>query len=415
MFYRAYFKSKPMIKVLCPFFLLGISLLASSFLGASDLLLYKKNSDKKVQLETLQQEIEKKEKTVQEKQKKRHQLLSQLKKQEKEIEKLKRTLALSKNAINKINEEITEFSESIDALKNSLKAQQLMLAQQLDFAFKQGKTHGVQFLLKGEESHLSRRVLAYIDYLNQARVNSVNELKNTQINLSEKKSILIKKKNQQNTLLDQQKTQQIKFKKISLAHEKNLSLLESSIEKEKISLDHLKSYETQLINAILKAQREAHIRHEYEEKKGKKYQPDNRERFLVSLTSGIGAPKGKISWPVKGTLLHHFGESLQGELRWKGMVIATNEGEPVKAIADGYVLLADWLQGYGLVVVIEHGKGDMSLYGYNKKILVKLNTQVKAGQTITLAGSSPLEGKPALYFEIRRQGQAVNPRLWLKK
>ncbi len=415
MFYRAYFKSKPMIKVVYPFFLLGISLLESSFSGASDLLLYKKNSDNKVQLATLQQEIAKKEKTVLEKQKKQHQLLSQFKKKEKAIEKLKRTLALSKNAVNKINEEIAEFSESIDALKNTLNAQQLMLAQQLDFIFKQEKTHGVQFLLKGEESHLSWRVLSYIDYLNQARVNSVQELKNTQINLSEKKSILIKKKNQQNTLLDQQKTQQIQFKKIPWAHEKILSLLEASIKKEKSSLDHLKSYETQLINSILKAQRAAHMRYEYADKKGKKSQPNNRKHFFVSLTLGIGAPKGKISWPVKGTLLHHFGESLQGELRWKGMVIDINEGEPIKAIADGYVLLADWLQGYGLVVVIEHGKGDMSLYGYNKKILVKLNTQVKAGQPITLAGSSPLEGKPALYFEIRRQGQAVNPRLWLKK
>ncbi|WP_273853737.1 peptidoglycan DD-metalloendopeptidase family protein, partial [Serratia bockelmannii] len=68
-------------------------------------------------------------------------------------------------------------------------------------------------------------------------------------------------------------------------------------------------------------------------------------------------------WPVRGSLLHNYGDVISSELRWKGMVIAANEGTQVKAIADGRVLLADWLQGYGLVVVVEHGKGDMSLYG----------------------------------------------------
>ena len=83
------------------------------------------------------------------------------------------------------------------------------------------------------------------------------------------------------------------------------------------------------------------------------------------------------------------------------------------AIADGRVILADWLQGYGLVVVVEHGKGDMSLYGYNQSALVSVGTQVRAGQPIALVGSSGGQGRPSLYFEIRRQGQAVNPQPWL--
>ena len=75
--------------------------------------------------------------------------------------------------------------------------------------------------------------------------------------------------------------------------------------------------------------------------------------------------------------------------------------------------LADWLQGYGLVVVVEHGKGDMSLYGYNQSALVSVGAQVKAGQPIALVGTSGGRGTPSLYFEIRRQGQAVNPLPWL--
>ncbi len=95
----------------------------------------------------------------------------------------------------------------------------------------------------------------------------------------------------------------------------------------------------------------------------------------MSRTGGLGSPRGQAFWPVRGPLLHRYGEQLQGELRWKGMVIAASEGTEVRAIADGRVILADWLQGYGLVVVVEHGKGDMSLYGYNQSALVSVGTR----------------------------------------
>ncbi len=84
-------------------------------------------------------------------------------------------------------------------------------------------------------------------------------------------------------------------------------------------------------------------------------------------------------------------------------MIGASEGTEVKAIADGRVILADWLQGYGTVVVVEHGKGDMSLYGYNQSALVSVGAQVRAGQPIALVGSSGGQGRPSLYFEIRRR------------
>jgi septal ring factor EnvC (AmiA/AmiB activator) len=133
----------------------------------------------------------------------------------------------------------------------------------------------------------------------------------------------------------------------------------------------------------------------------------------MARTGGLGRPSGQNMWPVNGSLIHRFGEQLQGELRWKGIVISAREGSDVRAIADGRVILADWLQGYGLVVVIDHGKGDMSLYGYNQDALVSVGDQVRTGQAIAKVGNSGGQGQPSLYFEIRRQGQAVNPQPWL--
>ena len=96
------------------------------------------------------------------------------------------------------------------------------------------------------------------------------------------------------------------------------------------------------------------------------------------------------------------------------MVINDKEGTQVKAIKNGRVLLASWLQGYGFVVVLEHGKGDMSLYGYNQRVLVDVGDSVQSGQAIALVGSSGGQNTPSLYFEIRRDGKALDPSGWLK-
>lgn len=173
----------------------------------------------------------------------------------------------------------------------------------------------------------------------------------------------------------------------------------------------MRENESQLRNKIAKAEREAKARAEREareaarirekqaqaKKKGSTYTPTQDERSLMSRTGGLGRPAGQAIWPVRGPLLHRFGDSISGELRWKGMVIGSPEGTQVKAVADGRVLLADWLQGYGLMVVVEHGKGDMSLYGYNQSALVNVGDQVKAGQPIALVGSSGGQERPALF------------------
>ncbi len=101
----------------------------------------------------------------------------------------------------------------------------------------------------------------------------------------------------------------------------------------------------------------------------------------MSRTGGLGAPRGQAFWPVQADAASLW-RAATGELRWKGMVIGASEGTEVKAIADGRVILADWLQGYGLVVVVEHGKGDMSLYGYNQSALVSVGSQVRAASRL---------------------------------
>lgn len=390
-----------------------------------------KTSDNKTQLKTIQQDIAEKEKSVQQQKQQRTALLDQLKQQENTIAQASRSLRETQNTLTELGKDVASLTASIEKLQSQQTQQQNILSKQLDAAFKQGQHSGLPLILSGEESQRSKRILAYFSYLNEARQKSIEELKKTRTTLSAEKKTLEQKLNQQKILLDEQKSQQQKLEQARLARKKTLTSLEASLEKDQQGLAELKLNETRLRDQIAKAEREAKARAEREAKEaarvreqvkakeqqakktGSSYKPSESERSLMARTGGLGRPNGQALWPVRGNVTHRFGEALQGELRWKGMVINAPEGSEVKAIADGRVLLADWLQGYGLVVVVEHGKGDMSLYGYNQSALVNVGAQVKAGQPIALVGTSGGQGEPSLYFEIRRQGQAVNPQPWL--
>ncbi|CNC30733.1 murein hydrolase activator EnvC [Yersinia similis] len=411
-------------------FCAGVLLLPFSGLAA-ETPVAAKASDNKNQLKTLQQDIAEKEKSVQQQKQQRNSLLDQLKQQENTIAQTSRSLHETQATLAELSKDVSSLTTSIEKLQNQQSQQQNILSKQLAAAFKQGQHSSLQLILSGEESQRSERILAYFSYLNEARQKAIEELKQTRTTLSAEKKTLEQKQNQHKALLDEQKAQQQKLEQARIARKKTLTSLEASLEKDQQSLAELKLNESRLRDQIAKAEREAKARAEREAKEaarvrekikvkeqqakktGTSYKPSESERSLMARTGGLGRPGGQALWPVRGNVSHRFGDPLQGELRWKGMVITAPEGSEVKAIADGRVLLADWLQGYGLVVVIEHGKGDMSLYGYNQSALVNVGAQVKAGQPIALVGTSGGQGEPSLYFEIRRQGQAVNPQPWL--
>ncbi len=128
-----------------------------------------------------------------------------------------------------------------------------------------------------------------------------------------------------------------------------------------------------------------------------------------------GRPLGKGRWPVKGSLLADFGQSRAGgELRWDGVLIAAPAGSDVIAVRNGRVVYADWLPGLGQLLVIDHGGGYLSLYGHNQDLVQQLGEQVAAGEVIAHVGDTGGQTRPALYFEVRRNGKPQNPHQWVK-
>lgn len=135
--------------------------------------------------------------------------------------------------------------------------------------------------------------------------------------------------------------------------------------------------------------------------------PAERGRF--------GHLQGHLPWPVAGRLIARYGQLRAGGLRWDGDLIATRLDAPVRAVAPGRVIYADWLAGLGLLIIIDHGHGYMSLYGHNDRLYAHVGQQVRARQLIAEAGDSGGAARPELYFGIRRGTRPVDPRLWLQR
>ena len=135
--------------------------------------------------------------------------------------------------------------------------------------------------------------------------------------------------------------------------------------------------------------------------------PDNNSSF--------GRLRGRLEWPVAGRVIASFGEARASGVDWDGVVVATQRSAPVRAVAAGRVIYADWLPGLGLLAIVDHGAGYLSLYGYNDQLRRSAGESVAAGDVIAAAGDTGGRPAPQLYFEIRRGGKPIDPRPWFRQ
>ena len=137
---------------------------------------------------------------------------------------------------------------------------------------------------------------------------------------------------------------------------------------------------------------------------------------LEATKTPFQATRGALPWPAEGGLRHRFGaRRSQGALRWQGVVIAAAPGSPVHAVHDGRVVYADWLRGAGLLVVVDHGDGFMTLYAHILELTRSTGEWIQAGDEIARSGSTGGQAEPGLYFEIRRNGKPQDPALWCRR
>ena len=138
------------------------------------------------------------------------------------------------------------------------------------------------------------------------------------------------------------------------------------------------------------------------------------DKFPTDSKDAFAKLRGKLAWPVAGKLLASFGQTRAGGVKWDGVLRLGSQGAAVRAVYHGRVVYADWLSGLGLLTIIDHGDGYLSLYGHNERLYKEVGERVTAGDTIATVGDSGGRSTPALYFEIRKAGRPVDPRPWFK-
>ncbi len=326
----------------------------------------------------------------------------ELSKQQSQLDKLQQSLKQQELNISQFEKKIKSTktdlaaaNKNIDKLKANIKQLEEQKVQQSDklkqllqtYYITQSATANGELLNNNTEQD---RISQYFQHLAKARSETIQALKQTTSALEENQQQLQLERDQIVTLLKEQTEKYNQLAKTQAARKGTVNKIKKSISGDKVYLAELQRNETRLKAEIAKA----------------------AKRNAIPM-DGISKQRGKLSWPIKGSVLHSFGERQTGQIDWKGIVISAEYGQPVKAVYPGTVVFAEYLRGYGLVVLLDHGKGDMTLYGFNQSLMKKEGDKVTAGETIALAGNTGGQSRPSLYFEVRRSSKAENPRNWL--
>lgn len=368
---------------------------------------------------SVQQKIRQQQNKIDEQKRKRENLQSTLRNQELEMGKVLDSLKKTEMTLAETREAIKRAEQEIKRLEKQEKLQKEKLKEQLDSAYRAGIHPSVLERLLSENAKQADRIGAYYEHINQVRIDAIHELRQTQAELTKRRDELRGQQKGVQTQLSEQKKQENELKKVQTERASTIRSIDKTLDQEKSRLNELQQNNQRLQNQVQQASDEASKREaqelellEQQKKREEKRQATEQEKQQVRAGKGLG--NSKYPMPVAGKIVNRFGSVQMGELRASGIIIEAKAGTPVRAITGGIVVLADWLQGYGQVVVIDHGNYDMSIYGFNQSISVKKGSRVQAGQIISAVGNSGGQRRAALYFEIRRKAKAVNPLKWVK-
>lgn len=349
-------------------------------------------------LKRLKANIEKAQKRLVQSQGQSNQLQQSLRKAETEMAQLSRS-------VNLLNEKTQQQQKTLQALQAEEKSlndkkqqQESSVYEQIVLSYRMGREPNIKLLLNQESPEQLNRMRMYADYFNRAHVEALAAYQQVLKQIASNKEAiekhaanLLASKEQ---LIKQQRQLQDSYKQRSQA----LADIQRNIHSDKQQIQQWQQEQKQL-EALLRSVNEAigNIR-------------------LPSDSIAFHSARGKLPWPTQGKLDARYGKTRSpGDMRWEGVALLAPAGQGVSAIHHGRVVFADWFRGKGLLLIIDHGDGYMSLYAHNQSLLKEPGDWVSAGEKIATVGNSGGLAKAELYFEIRHQGKPVNPTQWLRK
>ena len=319
-------------------------------------------------------------------------------------------LAEAERAINRVTAELRAIDSDLQRLDSNmegLQSQRAILETELEERrsiifrllreqYRQGKQSRLRLLLKQEDPEKMGRMMRYYDYVNaelnlqlKAYQEKLDSLGSTRSAIGSTEAEIFSRR----ALLANEQEQ---LKQAHLARQTALAALSKEQQEEQQRLESLRR-DQQELEALISG-----INKSLDSSK------------LVRDSQEFASLRGQLPWPIQGRLLRNYGSKRSG-VAYEGLLIAGQAASEVRAVHHGRVVFSEWLRGYGLVMILDHGGGYMSLYGHNETLLYEPGDWVSAGQVIATVGNSGGNEQIGLYFAIRHQGKPVNPSQWLSR
>jgi septal ring factor EnvC (AmiA/AmiB activator) len=296
--------------------------------------------------------------------------------------------------------------------ERELDGERAELAGELRAAYVNGREEQLKLLLNQEDPASFGRLLAYYGYFGRARAERIRGIQEKLDHLALVREKIAAEQGRLLALEQQREQRVVSLKSSQDQRARAVSAIDKQIKTRGGELNRLQSQARSLEKLI------AELRKAIEKAEREAAAAAGRPGSQGGARKAPFEPlKGKLPWPVPdGKVLARFGQPRAGgSLRWQGMLIGTDRGARVRAPFAGRVVYGDWLPGMGLMLVLDHGGGYMSLYGHNEELFRKVGDDVTAGDVIGSVGDSGGHAQPALYFEVRRGKTPVDPQIWLTR
>ncbi|MFB3081689.1 MAG: murein hydrolase activator EnvC [Nitrosomonadaceae bacterium] len=355
-------------------------------------------------IEILQKDLENKEESKSE-------VSGALRVAEQAIRKISRKLADLIHERYEVKKKLNQLQKTLDLIKNKIIVQQTHLSKLLYQQYIGGQHEYFRLLLNQQNPNQVAREMHYYGYLSRARANDINTLR---VNL-EKHRAIVHESNKKAAKITSIQAKQAGQKKLlvqeEIKYKKLLTSISKQVDQRRRKINKLKRDEKRLSRLV--------------EKIGKRKLRSHKDRAAILSSDSLpdasvngkafSSLKGLLSLPIRGEIVNRFGgPRSDGGVSWKGLFIRSSIGKNVKAIASGQVVFADWLRGFGNIVIVDHGDNYMSLYGNNQTLAKKVGNTIHGGDTIAIVGNSGGNPDSGLYFELRHKGKPFDPLKWIR-
>ncbi len=396
----------------------------------------------RAQIEAARKDVAELQKLLKQIEQEKSSVQKQLQSTEKEMGTLERQVDTLQQEIDRSQSELQRLEEEKTTLEGARIEQQRLIGIQARAAYQSGRQEYLKLLLNQQNPEKFSRTLTYYDYLNKARFEQLDafnetlrQLANVEAGIAAEQSRLADQRNglqaRRGELAEVRKERQQVLAKLNQDLSSRGRALKARQQEQAEFERVLRTIEQTLARQAREAEearqralaeaREAQERQRQASAASPAATPSTTPRQIVSSAgASYGGPfaqaKGKLPWPVDGQLIARYGTPRGGDARtkWDGVLIGASAGTQVRAVHGGRVVFADWLRGAGLLVILDHGNGYLSLYGHNQSLLRDAGDIVKAGDPIATVGTSGGQEAAALYFAIRQQGRPSDPAQWCR-